>query len=223
MKVYFISGLGADKRVFNNIHLNNDFEPEYLEWIEPQKSETLKDYALRLALRINFKEPFAIVGLSMGGMIAVEIAKHYSVSKLILLSSVPTSNELPFLYRMSLHLKFHRMVPTSVFKSASILKWIFNTESLENKKLMRQIIRDADTNFVKWALNAIVMWKNEEVPEQLFHIHGDDDFLLPLKNTHATHVIKGGSHMMVLNQAEEVSFLINDILSNNAEICNKAV
>ncbi len=215
MKVYFISGLGADKRVFNNIHLNNTFQPEYLDWINPNKSESLKDYALRLALKINFAEPFALVGLSMGGMVAVEIAKHYKVSKLILLSSVPTSNELPLLYRLSLHLKFHKMLPPVLFKSASFLKWIFITDSIENKKLMRQIIRDSDTNFVKWALNAIIMWKNEEVPEKLYHIHGDGDFLLPLKNTSATHIIKGGSHMMVLNQAEEVSNLINDILIIN--------
>ncbi|MEO5991502.1 MAG: alpha/beta hydrolase [Ferruginibacter sp.] len=212
MKVYFISGLGADKRVFKNIHLNNNFQPEYLDWIQPNKSETLKEYSLRLALKINFAEPFALVGLSMGGMVAVEIAKQYKVKKLILLSSVPTSNELPLLYKLSSRFKFHKMLPTILFKSASVLKWVFITDTNENKKLMRQIIIDSDTYFVKWALNAIVSWKNDEVPEKLFHIHGDDDFLLPLKNTSATHVVKGGSNMMVLNQAQKISFIINDIL-----------
>lgn len=213
MKVYFISGLGADKRVFNNIVLQKGFESEFLNWINPEKDETLESYSLRLAQKINFSESFALVGLSMGGMIAVEIAKHYKVDKLILLSSVPKSSELPRLYRMSMYFKFHKMLPVAVFKSASLLKWFFNVDTPENKILMKQIVKDADTNFIKWALNAIVLWKNDVVPGSLYHIHGDHDFLLPLRNTTATHIIKGGSHMMVLNKAKEVSLLINNILS----------
>lgn len=217
VKVYFISGLGADRRVFNHIHLNNEFDVEYLDWIKPIKYETLDQYALRLADKINMKEPFGLVGLSMGGMIAVEISKKYKVQKLVLLSSVPVSKELPSFYRLSAMFKFHKMLPPAVFKSASLLKWIFNAETKENKLLMRQIISDADVNFVKWAMDAIVNWKNEEIPQQIFHIHGDNDFLLPLKNTSATHVVKGGSHMMVLNQAKEVSNIINSILANKIE------
>ena len=47
MKVYFLSGLGADKTVFQFLDL--DFcEPVFIEWIPPHKNESLPDYALRL-------------------------------------------------------------------------------------------------------------------------------------------------------------------------------
>ncbi len=67
MKVYFISGLAADKRVFKYISLPTGCEAVHLDWITPQKDDTLPSYALRLASAINRDEPFALVGLSFGG------------------------------------------------------------------------------------------------------------------------------------------------------------
>ena len=61
--------------MFKNIRLPDHCEPVFLEWIDPVKNETLKNYALRLAEGINTNEPFAIIGLSMGGMITSEIAR----------------------------------------------------------------------------------------------------------------------------------------------------
>ena len=42
MKVYFVSGLAADKRVFKHIILPVGFETVYLDWITPLKNESLK-------------------------------------------------------------------------------------------------------------------------------------------------------------------------------------
>ena len=77
MKAYFIPGLAADKRVFRHIQLPGNFTPVFLEWIAPIKDETLPQYAYRLAEQIEINEPFIIIGLSFGGMLAVEIAKKY--------------------------------------------------------------------------------------------------------------------------------------------------
>src|SRR6266487_4519719 len=98
MKVYFISGLAADKRVFKHIQLPPGFEAVHLDWISPQKDESLANYALRLADNINRNEPFALVGLSFGGMLATEIAKRYHPAATILISSVPVSTQLPGYY-----------------------------------------------------------------------------------------------------------------------------
>ena len=41
MKIYFISGLAADRRIFKNLRLPDGFEPVYLDWISPLKDESL--------------------------------------------------------------------------------------------------------------------------------------------------------------------------------------
>ncbi|MDF4221942.1 hypothetical protein [Maribacter huludaoensis] len=56
MKIYAISGLGADQRVFE--HLNLDIELIALDWITPHKNESIKVYAKRLSEVIETDDEF---------------------------------------------------------------------------------------------------------------------------------------------------------------------
>jgi pimeloyl-ACP methyl ester carboxylesterase len=92
--IYFVSGLGADERVFRLLKFEG-YQPVHLHWVAPQAGESIADYAQRLSTQIKSDCPI-IIGLSFGGMIAVEIGKHISVEKVILISSVKTTSEIPF-------------------------------------------------------------------------------------------------------------------------------
>ena len=65
MKIYGISGLGADQRVFKYLKLDCEFIP--IDWITPLKRESIENYALRLAQVIDTNEAFGILGVSFGG------------------------------------------------------------------------------------------------------------------------------------------------------------
>lgn len=213
MNVYFISGIGADCRIFKNIELPPSFHAVYLDWIKPLPDESLKSYALRLAASIRHEQPFVLVGLSFGGMLATEIAKIYPPAHLILISSIPSSLCLPVYLRFAARLRLQKLVPISLLKSASLLKRLFTAETREEKKFLRRAIRESDPQFIRWSLNAIVTWTSEELPASCTLIHGSRDELLPLKYTKPTHVIKGGGHLMVLTKAKEISQIIRDTLS----------
>ena len=214
MKVYFISGLAADRRVFRNIRLPEGYETVYLDWIKQIPDESLESYAARLAKKINTTEKFALVGLSMGGMIASEIAKVYHPQITILISSVPVYNHFPRRFRLARMLNMHRVIPVSMFKSASVIKRLFAPESREDKHRLLQLVRESDPAFIKWALGAILHWKNETVPEPMAHIHGSKDEILPVKYTSPTHIITKGTHLMVMNRASEVNKLLKDLLNS---------
>ena len=212
MKVYFIAGLGADSRVFHHIRLPEGFEPVYLEWIPPFKNESLHDYALRLAASIDTSQPFAMTGLSMGGMIAIEIAKQYHPAITILISSIPGSKDLPAYYKRAGKWGIHKAVPVSMLKSASFIKRFFTTENGEDKILLRQMIQDADPVFISWALGAIVNWECEQFDGPYVHIHGNKDFILPIRYTRPTHVISTAGHAMILTRAEDINIIMQETL-----------
>jgi homoserine acetyltransferase len=73
-RIYLIAGLGADTRVYNNIDLH-EHEVTPVDWIEPNVSDTLSIYAQKLIYQYNILPNSLIIGNSLGGMIAVEIAK----------------------------------------------------------------------------------------------------------------------------------------------------
>ncbi len=212
MKAYFISGLAADSRVFKHIRLPDGFEAIYLDWIPPLQDEALREYAMRLSEKIDAGEKFMLVGLSMGGMIAVEIANHLHPVLTVIISSIPISTHLPNYFRFGARLYLHRMIPIRLIKQAAIAKRLFTTETKEDKEMLKTIIRESDPVFIKWALAAIIGWQNVTVPDKLIHIHGSRDELLVMKYTRPTHIISKAGHLMVMNRAEEINRILEEIL-----------
>lgn len=211
-KVYFISGLGADKRAFSFLDLSF-CEPVFIEWIKPLKNESLQQYALRLKEQI--KEPAAvIVGVSFGGMLATEIAKSDSTIKAIIISSNKVKKEFPKVFMIGKYIPAYKWMPSSLLKKAAILRKMFFGPVGENqKKIFRQILNDTDTNFTKWAVYSILHWENSVVPDNLVHIHGTSDKLLPFRLVKADYSIDKGTHLMVMNHPEEISTLLNCIIA----------
>ncbi len=217
MKVYFISGLAADRRVFKYIALPSGFEAVHLDWITPHRHESLESYSLRLAEPIDREEPFALVGLSMGGMIAAEITKKIKPQACVLLCSVPTYRHFPTHFKLIYHLRLHKLVPVSLVKMASILKRGFTADNKEDQQLIREVIGDSDPKFIRWAMHAILSWRNEMIPEGLWHIHGSNDEILPIRYTKPTHTVKGGNHLMIMSKAKELNIFLEEVFVSIAK------
>jgi pimeloyl-ACP methyl ester carboxylesterase len=210
-KVYFISGLGADKRVFSFLDLSF-CEPVYIDWIEPLKKETLESYALRLRSNIPENNP-VVVGISFGGMLATEMAKSDPNIKAIIIASNKTANEFPIYIRAAKYFPIYKWLPGSILKnSAYLLKRVLGRNGKEQKKVLLAIIRDTDTRFAKWSLTAILNWDNKEIPKNVIHIHGTADRLLPYRLVKADHTVEGGNHVMPMDSHEEVSGLLRKLI-----------
>jgi pimeloyl-ACP methyl ester carboxylesterase len=216
MKVYFISGLAADKRVFKYIELPTGCEAVHLDWITPEKDESLASYALRLATKIDRSAPFALVGLSFGGMLATEIAKQYQPAVTILISSVPVANHLPGYFRMAGKMGLHKIVPISLLKSSAATKRFFTREHAADKKLLWQIINESDTGLIRWSIDAILNWQNETIPQPVWHIHGTRDEILPVRYTQPTHTIPKEGHMLVMTSPQIVNEFLAKALQASA-------
>ncbi|SUJ29044.1 Uncharacterised protein [Sphingobacterium spiritivorum] len=213
-KVYVISGLGVDKRVFNNIDFNG-LDVEYLEWFTPHRDESIEQYAARMTKMIPTDNPI-IIGLSFGGMVAIEISKLIAYDKLILLASAKTRYEIPALYKLFGRLKLHKTIPPSLFKYYNpVLGWLFGIHTSEDKRLLKEILRDTDSLFMTWAINEIVTWNNSEEPINYVHIHGTKDNILPAKNIkNITVCIEGAGHFMTVTSATTISMEIRTILNS---------
>ena len=215
MKVYFIAGLGANKRAFEYLDLSW-CEPVFIDWIPPQKNETLVSYASRLRKLINEEHP-VIVGVSFGGMLTTEICKADRNVKGIIISSNKTHLEFPRYLRMWRHLPVYKWVPPGLIKfGGKFTKPILGPQGKLQKETFKKIVQETDPAFTAWAIDAILHWQNTELPANLIHIHGTGDRLLPFRYVKCDHTIKGGKHIMIMDKAEEVSALLKKILVEDA-------
>jgi pimeloyl-ACP methyl ester carboxylesterase len=213
MNVYFISGLGADKRAFERLKLSDNFSIHYLNWIKPNKKESLNEYAKRLTVSIDQSKPFALVGLSMGGMIASSMTQFIHPYKTILISSTACAKEFPPFLKLARFTRLYKIIPEAILdKPNFMVYWMFGAKNKKEKELMQHIVLSADVSFIKWGIGAILSWKNNIRPQNVFHIHGSADKILPIKYTCADVVIQNGSHFMVWTKAGEVSRLLGQAL-----------
>jgi len=217
MNVYFISGLGADRRAFQRIVLPPQYTIHHIDWVKPMKRETLNQYAQRLTQFIDTTQPFALVGLSFGGMIATAMTAFVKPVKTILLSSIGCAGELPWYFRLAGSLRIHKLVPQVLYnRPTELAHWLFGARSKTERKALSTIIADADPDFVRWAIGAILTWKNNRRPAHLFHIHGGRDKILPIHCTKPDVVIAKGSHFMVWTHASTISKMLERALEESA-------
>ena len=208
MKIYAISGLGADRRVYENLKL--DYELIHLDWITPLKNENLISYSTRLSQSIKTSEPFGIIGVSFGGLIAVEIAKQLKPKTTILISSAETKYELRSVYRWLGKTRLTRFIPAFCFNMPRrIAYYLFGAK---NKKLLKAILDDADLSFTKWAITQLINWKNTTYIKSILKINGSKDKLIPPTNHKNTIIIENGGHFMIIDKSEEIAKEINDKL-----------
>ena len=211
-KVYFISGLGADERAFEYLDLSF-CEPVFIKWIKPDPRESISHYSLRIFQQI--KDPAAtIVGLSFGGMIAIELSKIYSSLKIILISSAKTRSELPFHFRLLRYLPLHKLVKPSMMKRMNSFAYqLMGVSKRADKILFTKMLNEANDDFISWAVNAIVNWPNREAGTDVTHIHGRGDYILPYFFIKANYEVKKGDHLMLMSMPHKISQLLKAIIA----------
>ncbi|MFT6966836.1 MAG: pimeloyl-ACP methyl ester carboxylesterase [Marivirga sp.] len=213
MKVYGIGGLGVDERVFSALNL--DFELIALNWIDPQSKESTNSYANRLAEQIDQKASFAIIGVSFGGMIAIELSKILNPEKIILISSATSEQDILLAFRLFGKTGIIHLVPDFLIKPPQFLvNYFFGISDDSHKKALKQILADTDLQFLRWAANKIMKWDNSELPSNLVRIHGSADRLLNYQKKDKVTVIPTAGHFMIMNRADELSKILNKEVKN---------
>lgn len=217
-KVYLISGLGADKRAYRFIDLPG-YEQVHLDWIRPEKGETLGHYAERLAHDALQEEEPIIIGTSLGGMMAAELTVRHPHVRAIIISSIMMDDERPWIMRLGRLTHFHRWAPLWIIDLLKKLSFVWGWWQLRRSprpmvEEMLDIFAKADAWFTIWAIGACCSWHPQADLNRVIRIHGTADRLFPFERLrhHCDHVLEGGTHLMVYVRGREMSRLLMNAL-----------
>ncbi|KDN53679.1 alpha/beta hydrolase [Flavobacterium seoulense] len=216
--IYFMPGLAANPLIFSKIKLDEAlFEVFYLEWEIPNAKESLNDYAKRIALNIKEENP-VLIGVSFGGILVQEIAKHISVRKLIIISSLKTDLEFPRRLKLIKITRLYKLVPIGLLlKFIKLIELVSGEKMKQRMQLYEKFLSVRDSRYLKWAFDKVLLWNCTEINEDLIHIHGDKDQMFPVKNIKNCIVVEGGTHVMVFTKYRWFNAnLANIILEGNS-------
>ena len=201
--IYFMPGMAAGPEIFEFIQLSPQvFELHYLEWTIPDPKMTLTAYAKKMIGHIAHPNP-VLIGVSFGGMLIQEMAKFMAVRKLIIISSVKRTRELPKKMLFAKYTKVHKLLPTGVVNNMELLaKYAFGEVLNKRLQLYERYLSVRDKRYMDWCIDQTVNWKQDDVPNNLVHIHGDRDTVFPIENITDCITVKKGSHAMIIHRAK---------------------
>jgi pimeloyl-ACP methyl ester carboxylesterase len=220
MDCYCISGLGADHRLFSRLNLPGGLCLRDLPWLPNEPNETIAHYAGRMKAAIQQDNPI-LLGVSFGGMMAIEIAKLYPFATVILISSIRNHRQRPTWMTLCGRLNLQRLLAKvnpprkgALRNGLAPLEYYFQgIETSEDAVLYADFRNHIDFGFTRWAIGEILRWKNEWTPASIYHLQGGRDRIFPLSPQSVTKSLPDGGHFMVYNRAEWVSRELAAIIS----------
>lgn len=212
--IYLLSGIGSDERIFDYFECPDTCQCTYINYPLPAAGMDMTAYAHQLSTQINTEEPFTLIGVSLGGMLAVEMAHFMRPEQVIILSSACNANELPLRYRFQKQIPVYRLFTGEVLKKSSYLaQSIAEPDRQLEADICNAMLDAKDPQFLERSLEMTIEWDRQYCDYPVVHVHGSNDHTIPLRNTDADIIVEGGSHMMTLTQGKAISDLLQSILT----------
>ncbi len=216
--------MGVDGRLFRPQVAAFAFA-ETPAWREPEPRESLAHYAVRMAESVLAQDradarPIVVGGLSLGGMVALEMSRHLPAACVVLIASCRESDAVARLLKLAEFAA--RGIPLDVVERAKGLAPPFlgrggagggpGRVPPADRALLGEMLATIPASFLRWAGRAIMEWPGAtDVRIPVHHIHGDRDWVIPLSRVRRTRppleieVVAGGPHVLNLSHPGEVN------------------
>lgn len=187
-------------------------------WIQPHsEGESLASYAKRLAATLDTSTPFFLGGISFGGMLAQEVARHVSATRVLLISSCTSRAGIPHLYRLAGDLLLPYLVAPILNPLKALPSRVRSfgpAHLLACNRIVQEMVRDCTPTLFRWSVAALLKWEGHDDPiGPVTHIKGDRDNVLPHYLCQPTHLVRGAGHLMNMTHAQEVNAILAGYLA----------
>ncbi|MFN4299353.1 MAG: alpha/beta hydrolase [Thermaurantimonas sp.] len=215
ISLYALSGMATDHRAFEVFkrHFSNPYI--YIPWVEPERKESLYDYAQRMVMpHVQNSAPVRVaIGLSFGGVVALYGLDQGLFTHVILVSSIKGSDEFSPFFRFLRIVPIYRLLPHSWLKSILVGSGLIPAGLRhEHKQVFRQMFDQFSPFYFKWCVDQLVHIPKSKERKNVYHIHGTHDEVFGYRYICSAEAVPGGSHLMIVTRAKEISRMVEQIL-----------
>ena len=169
----------------------------FVDWPSYAGERSVGEQAERVIDEYDLTSDQEIGGTSLGGMVALEIARRLGQRRVLLLSSATSPAEIRVWLRM-----LSPLAPITPFEfGLAILKRLRGT-ILQRLRASAKFLQRADPKFLRAMCTAIVRWEGCAEPSGgTVRIHGNRDWMIRCPAT--ARKIPGAGHLAVITHAAE--------------------
>lgn len=200
--LFLFPGMAKDYPVFERLAPLLPMPTKLVSYPEPDPSESLSQYAGRLAEQLP--QRCLVAGISLGGMLAQEVAPRVHARACFSIASIRGPEQLPPKLRMWRLLGSNncRRLLTMAGSLAALVP-----SNLRFPAIARAAAMSGPAGaWQRWASAAVIGWNPKpdgSIPT--LRIHGDADRTFPIRYVKPDVVIPGGRHGLTISSPDEVA------------------
>lgn len=201
MKTIILPGMGANSNMYPKEKYDWLQEVTFSNWPEYHGEKTIEAVSQKIIGQHQITSEMTVGGSSLGGMVAIEIAKIVGISKVILIGSATNPKYInPLLQKLS------NLTEITPLRTIQVLTGKVNQYA--NSELLG-MFSESDSKFVKAMCGALLNWKGiGNFKCEIHQIHGEKDLVIfPPKDN--VKIILGAGHLISMTHADEIANFIN--------------
>lgn len=206
MRVFLITGFALDKRAFDPLRLPTD-RFVLFDLVPPLPGEDLPEYARRMGREMGVGPGDVVGGVSLGGMLSLEIAKDVGTRAVILIASATHPRHIRKRFLMWSHLAPHApdaLIQRIFAAVPRVLKWQ-NMLTPPGQALLNDIMTAFPPALLRALPPMMRCWKGCPPAVPLRQLHSDGDWLIrPNGDPTSLKLLKGRNHLLTVSHPEEV-------------------
>lgn len=208
MTLHLIPGIGGTADMFRDYRF--PFPVRAHDYPRPPSADwSFADYARCQAATQGIEAGDVLVGMSLGGLMACEIAKQLPIRKLVLVSSGTRAEHIAPWLRWLSPLSPH--VPFRWLQRVTVPVGTFG----EVRQRTLRMFKASDPDFLAWGCLNAPRWEGLDHHPDLTQIHGAWDPVFPprLQRGRLHHLLPHAGHITLLRQHREINALLLEHLA----------
>lgn len=190
---HFYPGMGATSAMYGELW-KTEFEGQFHNWPKWQGERTLQDIAERIIQEHRIEPGDTVIGTSLGGILACEIANQVNLKRIVLIGSAQRKEEIN-----SILSALHPLIDLAPIAFIQMSSGKLPSD-------LTDMFSHSDPEFIRNMSKAIFSWDGLKSNVPVLRIHGEKDLVIPPpKGTN--HMIHGG-HLIAMTHPLECIQLI---------------
>ena len=205
MRWVILPGMGATAAMYNGLKHKLGFPVDFLNWPAYRGEETYADVARRIIEEHAITSEDVVGGSSLGGMVALEVARLSDAKAIVLLGSAVNRKEVQTLLAM--------LSPLALAAPMTIIQALVG----KHQNLVSSMFADSDPEFIRAMCACLPSWKGYDGSvEKVFRLHGKKDHVIPCP-TSGCEVVETAGHLLAITHATETASFLQRVYQQVAE------
>jgi pimeloyl-ACP methyl ester carboxylesterase len=197
-RLFLITGFALDARAFSLLRLPAD-RTRYLDLPPIQPGDTLATYAARLIDATDYQPTDAIGGVSLGGMLALEIARQRGARSISLIASSTHPRFVRGIFRGLSIVAPEAPEPflRYVFSQVPVVLHRLSMMSEPNRDMLQGVMQTFPIPLLRFLPPMVMAWPGCRPAAPLYRLHARGDWMIRYDGVgHCDGLLPGRNHLL---------------------------